>query len=218
MNNEFIKQYENLIYSMFRYFEYYPYKEDLFQQGVIGLMKAYENYDPNMNVKFSTFAYSHIWGEMNKLVAEDKTMKVSRNIRKLHLRIERTMIVLAQTYGREPSVDELVDYLGVTPYEIREALMSRQPTRSIDEPICMDGKEMSLHETIADKRETHIDELLTLKEQLQQLTDEEKRLIEARYMEDMTQSEVSKILGMSQVQVSRKEDKIKCKMRTGLLN
>ena len=155
---------------------------------------------------------------MNKLVAEDKTMKVSRNIRKLNLRIERAMIVLAQTYGREPSVEELVDYLGVTPYEIREALMSRQPTRSIDEPICMDGKEMSLHETIADKRETHIDELLALKEQLQQLTDEEKRLIEARYMEDMTQSEVSKILGMNQVQVSRKEDKIKCKMRTGLLN
>ncbi len=218
MNNEFIEQYENLIYSMFRYFEYYPYKEDLFQQGVIGLMKAYEHYDPNMNVKFSTFAYSHIWGEMNKLVTEDKTMKVSRSIRKLNLKIERAMIILTQSYGREPSVDELVDYLGVTPYEIREALMSRQPTRSIDEPICMDGKEMSLHETIADKRESHIDELLALKEQLQQLTAEEKRLIEARYMEDMTQSEVSKMLGMSQVQVSRKEDKIKCKMRTGLLN
>ena len=218
MNNEFIEQYENLIYSMFRYFEYYPYKEDLFQQGVIGLMKAYEHYDSDMNVKFSTFAYSHIWGEMNKLVTEDKTMKVSRSIRKLNLKIERAMIILTQTYGREPSADELVDYLGVTPYEIREALMSRQPTRSIDEPICMDGKEMSLHETIADKRGSHIDELIDLKEQLQQLTAEEKRLIEARYMEDMTQSEVSKMLGMSQVQVSRKEDKIKCKMRTGLLN
>lgn len=218
MNDTFLKQYENLIYYMFRYFESYPYKEDLFQQGAIGLQNAYQNYDESMGVKFSTFAFPHIWGEMNKFVKADKNMKVGRNIRKLSLEVERAMILLTQAYGREPSADELVEYLNVSPYELREALMSRNPTQSIDEPICMEGKEMTLHETIADTRQHHIDEWIDLKNQLQKLTPEERRLIEARYMDDMTQTEVSHMMGMSQVQVSRKEEKIKKKIRTELMH
>lgn len=219
MNAEFIKKYEKLIYHMFRFreFEHYPNKEDLFQEGVIGLMKAYENFDPSLNVKFSTFAYKSIWGEMMKLVREDRSIKVSRNITKLNLQIERAMVVLSQTYGREPSVDELVAYLGVTPYELREALLAKYQVQSIDEPILSDGKEMSLHDTIADPSSGNLDELLALREQLEHLTPKERTLIEARYLSDMTQTEVSQVMGMSQVQVSREESKVKKKIQMGLM-
>lgn len=214
---ELIMENSNLIYSITKYFEKYGNKEDLFQAGCIGMMLAYKNYDPSQNVKFTTYAYPYILGEMKKLVREDKTIKVSRNLQLLNLKIDRAMILLAQNLMREPNITEISDYLEIPEYLIAEALGSIQPICSLDEPLVNDGKEITLHDTIGQIETATQDELMMLKEELLHLTPMERTLIEKRYMEDLTQQQTAQILGMSQVQVSRKEQKVLCKLKDKLI-
>ena len=107
---EIILENKNLIYSITRYFEKYANKEDLFQAGCIGMIMAYNHYDESMNVKFTTYAYPYILGEMKKLVREDKSIKISRNIQMLNLKIEKARVILTQKLMREPSINELSDF------------------------------------------------------------------------------------------------------------
>lgn len=211
-----IQENSNLIYSITKYFEKYGNKEDLYQAGCIGMMLAYKNYDPTQNVKFTTYAYPYILGEMKKLVREDKTVKISRGLQILNLKIERATILLAQQFMREPTVMEIADYLEIPEYMVAEALGSTKPIASIDEPLVSDGKEITLHDTIGQMDMDTRDDLLTLREELSHLTPFEQELIQKRYMEDMTQQQTAQILGMSQVQVSRKEQKVLCKLKDKL--
>lgn len=213
---ELILENSNLIYSITKYFEKYGNKEDLYQAGCIGMMIAYKNYDPSQNVKFTTYAYPYILGEMKKLVREDKTIKVSRSLQMLNLKIERAIILLAQQLMREPSMIEIADYLEIPEYMVAEALGSSKPICSIDEPLMSDGKEITLHDTIGKVDRETKDELLILREELLHLSPFERELIEKRYMEDLTQQQTAQILGMSQVQVSRKEQKVLCKLKDKL--
>ena len=214
---DLIRENSNLIYSVTKYFERYGNKEDLYQAGCIGMMLAYKNYDSNQNVKFTTYAYPYILGEMKKLVREDKTIKISRGLQMLNLKIERATILLAQQFMREPTVMEIADYLEVPEYMVAEALGSTKSICSIDEPIVRDGKEVTLHDTIGQIDMATRDDLLALKEELSNLTPFERELIEKRYMEDLTQQQTAQILGMSQVQVSRKEQKVLCKLKDKLV-
>ena len=91
---EIIERNKNLIYSIARYFENYSNKEDLFQAGCIGMILAYKNYDKTKNVKFTTYAYHYILGEMKKLIMEDKGIKISRNLQFLYLKIEKSRCLL----------------------------------------------------------------------------------------------------------------------------
>lgn len=213
---DLIQENSNLIYSITKYFEKYGNKEDLYQAGCIGMQKAYEKYDPSLGVKFTTYAYDYILGEMRKLVREDKTIKVSRNLQMLNLKIEKAVIILTQTLMRMPTYQELSDYLEVPEYLIAEALGSVQPVYSIDEPIITGEKEMTLHEMIGEVDNTNIDDLIILRDELKKLSPFERELIEKRYMEDLTQQQTAQILGMSQVQVSRKEQKVLCKLKDKL--
>jgi len=202
---------EKLIYSITNYFKNYNSREDLYQAGCLGLINAYKKYNPDMNCKFTTYAYPYILGEMRKLVREDKGIKISREITKLNLKIEKAYILLTQKLMKEPSIEEIANYLEIPEYYVSEAILSLNKIKSIDEPVNSDGKEFTLQDVIG--KSDNIDDLILLRDSLNNLSDEDKELINNRYMKDYTQSETSKIIGMSQVQVSRKEHKVLEKLK-----
>ena len=202
---------EKLIYSIARYFKNYNSTEDLYQAGCLGLVTAYKRYNPNVNCKFTTYAYPFIMGEMRKLVREDKGIKISREITKLNLKIEKAYILLSQKLMKEPSIEEIANYLEIPEYYVSEAVISLNKIKSIDEPVNTEGRDLTLQDVIGKSED--IDELIMLRDSLKSLTAEEKDLIENRYIKDYTQSETSKIIGISQVQVSRKEQKVLNKIR-----
>ena len=200
---QLILKYEKLIYSVMKYFNNYSNKEDLFQVGCIGLINAYNNYNSNINVKFSTYAYSYILGEMKKLVREDKGIKISRNISKLYSQIENANMYLTQKLMRTPTLNEIAQLLQIDEYLIVEALNSTNSLLDIDDLQINNNDDNS--------------NIFLLKEELNKLSMEELDLINKRYMQDMTQNEVAKSLGMSQVQVSRKEHKVLEKLKKQLV-
>lgn len=212
---ELIHENKNLIYSITRYFEKYPNKEDLFQVGCIGIIKAYKNYDSKMNVKFTTYAYTYILGEMMKLVREDKSVKISRNIQVLNLKIEKAKILLTQKLMRTPTSLDLSQFLEIPVDIIEESMNCSKTIYSIDEPLNDEGKEVTLQDTIGEM--DNIDDYLILKEAISQLTPYEQSLINKRYMCDLTQQQTAKELGTTQVQVYREEQKILTKLRSKLV-
>lgn len=205
---------ENLIYRITHYFNNYLNKEDLFQVGCIGLIKAYQNYKEEFGTKFSTYAYSYILGEIKKYIREDKGIKISRDISKLNLKIERANLVLSQKLMRIPTYKELSDYLGIDEYYISEALCASNVLESLDKPIVNDGKELTLYDTVPNVETLDIDTLLTLKSELSKLNSDEYQIITDHYLNDKTQTEIANSLGINQVQVSRCEQKILKKLRT----
>ena len=207
MNNQ------NLIYKLTHYFKNYENKEDLFQAGCIGMVKAYKKYDSSFNVKFTTFSFPYILGEMKKFAREDKGIKISKDISRLNSKIEQATIILSQKLMREPTIDELSSFLDISTYDLAEAINSTNNIMSIDEVINNDGKEVTLHDIIKDK-ETDLDSLIALRSAIKGLSDFEKELIGKRYYKDMTQKEVAECLGISQVQVSRKEQKVLTKLKS----
>lgn len=202
---------ERLIYSIANYFKNYQSKEDLYQAGCLGLITAYKKYDPNINCKFTTYAYPYILGEMRRLVREDKGLKISREITKLNLKIEKAYVLLTQKLMKEPSIEDIARFLEIPEFYVSEAILSLNKIKSIDEPVNDEGREFTLQDVIG--KSENIDELIMLKELLQGLNSEEKAIIDNRYMKDYTQSETSKLVGMSQVQVSRKEQKVLQKLK-----
>lgn len=213
---ELILENQNLIYSITRYFERYANKEDLFQAGCIGMIIAYKNFDSSMNVKFTTYAYPYILGEMKKLVREDKSVKVSRNIQMLNLKIEKAKVILTQKFMREPSLEELSIFLELPEEIICDAINSTKTIYSIDEPLNAEGKDITLQDTIGKVDNPYLDDLIQLRDELTTLTPFEKSIIEQRYMQDLTQQETAEILGISQVQVSRNEKKVLTKLKNKL--
>lgn len=219
MNEELSKlitENENLIYKITHYFANYSSKDDLFQVGCIGLIKAYKNYKDDYNTKFTTYAYPYILGEIKKYIREDKGIKVSRDITKLNLKIERANLILTQKLMREPTYQELANYLGIDEYYISEALCSSGVLQSLDEPIVENGKELTLYDTVSKVETMDLDTLLALKQELSMLDKNEYKIISERYLKDKTQSEVASNLGINQVQVSRREQKILTKLKDKL--
>lgn len=204
------------IYGLAKTFENYSSKEDLFQAGAMGLIDAYGKYDPSLGVKFTSYAYPYVMGAMKKCIKQDRGIKVGRSISKLSLQIEKVSLLLSQRLMRMPTNKEIAEFLGVSEYHIAEALMSRNRIASVDEPIYSEGKPMSLHEVIS-KRNVDINTLIALKEELSSLEEPEKSIMQSRYLNDLTQAETAKALGISQVQVSRKEQKVIKYLRNTLM-
>ncbi len=206
-----IMENQGLIYEAMKYFKNYNNVDDLYQVGCIGFIKAYKNYKEDKGCKFSTYAFTYILGEMKKLVREDKGLKISNQISKLNLKIDKAYILLSQQLMRIPTITEVASYLEIPEYLVSEAINSNISIKSIDEPINEDGKESTLQDIIG--YSDNIDDLIYLRNNLSKLTDEEREIINNRYMYDLTQSETSKLMGLSQVQVSRKEKKILQKLK-----
>ena len=208
---------KNLIYKISTFFTSYSNKEDLFQVGCIGLINAYKKYDESFNTKFTTYAYPFILGEMNSYVKKDRGIKVSRDISRINSSIEKASMLLAQRLMREPSISEISSFLGIDECLVVDAFISRYPMVSFDNVISSDGRDVTLLDVIPDVNSMDMNTLIALKEELGKLSDDEKEIINNRYLKDLTQSEVASILGISQVQVSRKEQKVLSKLRSNLV-
>ena len=206
----------NLIYKICGFFPY-GNKEDLFQVGCIGLINAYKKYDDSFNTKFTTYAYPYIFGEINSYVKKDRGIKVGRDITRLNSMIEKSCVLLTQKLMREPSISEIASYLDIDECLVADALISRYPIKSFDSAINDEGRDVTLLDVIPDVTKVDMNTLVALREELLKLSPEEKEIINTRYMQDLTQSEVASMLGISQVQVSRKEQKVLGKLRNGLM-
>lgn len=199
-----------LIYDIMNKRFYGVEREDLFQAGAVGVLKAYKNYKKNGMTKFSTYAYMSIFGEMY-LYATQKQIKVSKDYLRLSRSFESYRYSLAQKRGYIPNNEELAKELGVDVRTIEEAILASTITiGSLDKGT---EDDRSIHETIPSEERVSWDDKLALYEGLEMLSDVERKIIESRYFEDMTQSEVARKLNLTQVMVSRYEKKSLDKMQ-----
>ena len=190
--------------------------DDLFQIGCIGLMKAIDNFDTTLMVKFSTYAVPMIIGEIKRFLRDDGILKVSRSIKENQYKICKMREELEKKLGREPDLRELSDAMDMPMEELAMTLESAAEVDSIYKIVYQgDGTDLQLVDRLPEKEDRH-EKLLNrifLEEILEKLEGEEKRLIVFRYFQDMTQTEVAKKMGMSQVQISRMEKRILKKLR-----
>ena len=211
--NELIETHMGLIKNIASKF-YVADKQDLIQVGVIGLLKAYQNFKDTKMAKFSTYAYPYIFGEMYTLVNGNKNIKVSKDILKIYKLVERTRYDLAQKQGYLPTYEEVALFLELDSKIVYEAVTSAQAMISLDD----EANELNLHEVIPDKKNDNIDLKLDLDDSFKVLNSEEQEIIKSRYYEDLTQSEVARKLNMTQVMVSRYEKKSLEKMRVSMMS
>lgn len=202
-----VKDNEKMIWKIASHF-YGVDKDDLFQAGVVGLLKALQNYKSNGNTKFSTYAHDYIFGEMY-ILANNKNIKVSKDILKLYKKIESTRYMLAQKINKIPSNLELSEFLGLPLEDITMAINGAKVIMSLDSK---EDDEKSIYDTIKSKDED-LDTKILLNDSMEVLDEDEKNIIKSRYFEDLTQSEVARKLNMTQVMVSRYEKKGINKMR-----
>lgn len=190
--------------------------EDLFQLGSMGLVKAVKNFNFKFNVKFSTYAVPMILGEIKRFIRDDGIIKVSRGLKETAFKAMKAREILIIKGNKEPTIEEIAKYINIDKEIIILAINASKEVDSIDRNLQNDsGKEINVIDTIIsedDKSDKIINNIL-LKETLKKLEDKEKMIITMRYIEELTQSEVAKKIGVSQVQVSRLEKKILLKMR-----
>lgn len=213
--NDLVEKYGLMIHKMSHMFNGYASKEDLYQAGFIGLMDAKSKFDESYGTKFSTFAYPFILGEMKKVVRNDKTIQVGRNIISLKLKIEKMTLLLSQKLMRYPTIKEIASALEIEEEKIEEILKIPNSVSSLDDTIIKEENEMSYYDVI-EKPSLNLDILIALKEELNNLKEPDKTIIQKRYLENYSQVEVASMLGMNQVQVSRLENKIKEKIKKNL--
>lgn len=213
-----IKDNEKLIYKITHFFTNCDSKDDLFQVGCIGLIKAYQNYKEGYNTKFTTYAYPYILGEIKKYIREDRGIKISRDISKLNLRIEKANILLTQKLMREPTTLELSNFLGIDEIYIIEALSSNNMIYSLDEQVECKDDSICLYDKVSSIENLDKDTLITLKEGLMSLDKTDYDIINNHYFKDLTQTEIAQLMGMNQVQVSRREKKILVKLKDKLVS
>lgn len=190
--------------------------EDLFQIGNIGLLKAIDKFDFKYDVKFSTYAVPMISGEIKRFLRDDGIIKVSRSLKELSYKAYLCQEKLRDKWGREPTIAELADKLGVEQEELVMALDAGVDVESLHKPIYQkDGQEIRLMDKLPqqENQDDKVIDHMLLKQLLTSLDKEEKRLIYLRYFAERTQSQVGRELGISQVQVSRMEKKILKRLR-----
>ena len=201
----------NLIYSIINKYTFYFDKDDLYQAAVLGLIKAYKNYKEDKNTKFSSYAYFYIIGEVKAFIRESNTMKVSKEMAKLNNVIIKAREVLSQKYNKEVTDDEVSKFTNIPVDMITEINNVTSITKSLDEE-----DEKSLYNYIFYDENSYNEEILDLKNEINNLNDFEKSLIENRFIKDLSQRETSEALGINQVKVSRKEKDILVRLRARL--
>ncbi len=180
--------------------------DDLFQAGCIGLTKAVDGFDVSRGLQFSTYAVPVILGEIRRLFREGGTVKVSRSLKELSLKVSRERSKMLIELDREPTVNELAARLSRTPEDIAEALLAGLPPISLTAE--RDDGENETIDLPVPPPEEQITDTLALRQVLSELEPRDRALISLRYMRGLTQQATAVHLGMTQVQVSRKERKI----------
>ena len=207
-----ILEYENLVYGIINKYKNFD-RDDLYQVGMLGLINAWNNFDSSHNIKFSTYAYYYVLGEVRKFVRESGLIKVSKDLVKLTTCIEKAKDSMRQRLGREPSRSEISLFLEVDEAKIEQAEEAMLDIKSLD--YCYNDN-IELYNNIKCLETGMNVDILNLRSEIDKLNDDEKSIIISRYYNDLTQIEASRQLGMSQVQVCRKEGKVLEKLRSVL--
>ncbi|RKD34706.1 RNA polymerase sporulation sigma factor SigF [Thermohalobacter berrensis] len=185
--------------------------EDLFQLGCIGLIKAIQKFDSSYKVRFSTYAIPMIVGEIKRFLRDDGIVKVSRSLKQTAGKAKSAKERLTKKLGREPTIQEIADEIKVDKEELVMALDSNhQPEYLYDVVLQNDGSPIHLIDRIGsnEREDSEVLDKITLKQAISKLKPRERQIIIMRYFKDKTQTEIAKMLGISQVQVSRIEKRV----------
>ncbi len=211
---------EGLVWSIARRFMGRGYDlEEIFQIGCIGLLKAIDRFDSNFQVQFSTYAVPLISGEIKRFLRDNGMIKVSRILKQNGYKISKAREELGTRFCREATIEEIAQMTGLT---IEEIVMATEANREIESiyqtAYSSEGSEMYLVDKYVDEEKNGVESeevinRMLVEQALNSLEDREKKLIEMRYFQDKTQTQVAKEMGISQVQVSRMEKRLLTNMR-----
>ena len=186
--------------------------DDLFQIGAIGLIKAINKFDTSFNVEFSTYAIPMILGEIRRFLRDDGIIKVSRSLKETAAMARAAAEKISSEKGREATIKEISDAISKNPDEVMLSLEATQPTESLYKTINdSESTPILLIDKLHFQNQHNEERVLTsiaLKQAIEQLPDKEKQILLLRYYKEKTQSEVARIMGVSQVQISRIEKKL----------
>ena len=186
--------------------------EDLYQLGCLGFLKAVQGFDLNYGTQFSTYAVPKIAGEIRRFLRDDGAVKVSRGIKEQAVMVKNARNLLVNAFGREPTVQELSAQIGIAPEEIAFVETATAATESINRESGEDG--FTLESVLSNtESEDAMLEKISLRQAIENLPEREALVIRLRYFHGLTQQRVSKVLDVSQVQVSRIEKKAISKLR-----
>lgn len=178
--------------------------EDLFQAGCVGLLKAIDGFDESLGFVFSTYAVPAILGEIKRIFRDGGAIKVSRGMKEKSRLMWAEKEKLENIMGREPTVAELSEFTEISVCEVSELLLATQPVLS----LTSDDGDVNQFDIPVEGEQSKIDERICLNDCLDKLSENDRKIIDLRYYKSQTQSDVARQLGMSQVQVSRREKKI----------
>ena len=209
-----------LIWNIVKRFKDRGYEiEDLYQIGCMGFIKSIKRFDIKYDVRLSTYAVPYILGEIKRFIRDDGPIKVSRSIKELVYKIKNIEQEYMNKNGKEITISELSNILNIPVEDIAFALTSVKPLESINEEVYEENSKIKLIDQISTNKDEAgtIVNKLALKKLLDGLNERDKKLIILRYFKEQTQSEVARILGITQVQVSRLERKILKDMREKMI-
>ena len=214
-----IKNNSGLIWNIVKRFIGRGYEtDDLYQIGSIGLIKAIKRFDINLDVQLSTYAVPYIMGEIKRFIRDDGIVKVSRQTKELSIKIKQIQNDYLNKNGEEIPINKLSQILNISKEEIAAAIESSSVVNSIYSVEGANDDERMIIEKISDNKDEYnnLVDKITLKELISNLEEREKKVVLLRFYKEQTQSQVGKILGITQVQVSRIEKKVLDKMRLKL--
>lgn len=211
---ELILENEGLIYKIINKYRSYFEIDDLYQVAVMGLIKASKKYNSEYGARFTSYAYPFILGEVIKYINEFRNIKISKDMAKLYTKILKAIEILSQKLMKVPSNYELSLFLEIDESIIEEVLMANSAVESLDMIISQDDKNLELYNKFGCC--DYSIENYPLISELEKLPPIERAIIQARYYENMSQSETGASLGMYQVEVSRREKKILSKLKDNI--
>ena len=207
--NTFINGNLRLVLSVIqRFYSRGEAADDLFQVGCVGLIKAIDNFDLSQNVQFSTYAVPMIVGEVKRYLRDNNSIRVSRSVRDLAYKAIQFKEAYTKEHGKEPTIEIIAKELGVEKEEISFSFDAIQDPVSLQEPVYNDGAEsIYIMDQVKDSKNTDEfwAEQMTIAQAMKKLNDKEKMIINKRFFEGRTQTEVAEEIGISQAQVSRLE-------------
>ena len=213
LNKEVIENLKRFVYSIIKEYSNESNKEDLFQAGMLGVCEASKRYDSSSNVKFTTFAYKYILGEVLKYLREDRNIHISKDLIGDYKKIIKAKEFIYKSSGRPASNEEIAKILNLDEKRVQEAVQYNEKEYSLSFIIDNEENELSLQDVIYDKNKISDIHYIDLKDALNELDENEKKLIYERYFEDKTQTEIAKNINTSQVKVYRYERKVLDKLK-----
>ena len=190
--------------------------EELYSAGCVGLLKAVRAFDSSRGVQFSTYAVPVILGEIKRVFRDGGAIHVSRGLRERAMRLQKLQEMFEQTHGRTPTLSELSVLADCTVEACAQALCVSQAPLSLTQQSDGDGEQDGQLDIPVEAPDRRIGDLLSLRQEMEQLAPRDRMLLELRYFRELTQTKTAQILGMTQVQVSRREKKLLSQLREAL--